>query len=179
MQGQYLDRETGLHYNTFRYYDPDIGRFICPDPIGLAGGLNLSSYAPNPISWIDPWGWCIRKNAAAGKAHGDLVTQKAQAKYGADNVHSEVYIRPLDAKGNPVNYRVRADNTIGPAGKPTGILEAKGSPTAPLTKNQKKGYGLIMKNGGIIEKGSGSNKVKTPIGKTHVEIITPGNLGDI
>nr|WP_202115347.1 RHS repeat-associated core domain-containing protein [Gilliamella sp. Pas-s25] len=27
LQGQYLDRETGLHYNTFRYYDPDIGRF--------------------------------------------------------------------------------------------------------------------------------------------------------
>jgi uncharacterized protein RhaS with RHS repeats len=26
-QGQYLDRETGLHYNTFRYYDPDIGHF--------------------------------------------------------------------------------------------------------------------------------------------------------
>ena len=37
-QGQYLDRETGLHYNTFRYYDADIGRFICPDPIGLLGG---------------------------------------------------------------------------------------------------------------------------------------------
>ncbi|VXC66300.1 hypothetical protein PSEUDO8O_70261 [Pseudomonas sp. 8O] len=30
-QGQYLDRETGLHYNTFRFYDPDIGRFISPD----------------------------------------------------------------------------------------------------------------------------------------------------
>jgi RHS repeat-associated protein len=29
-QGQYLDRETGLHYNTFRYYDPDIGRFTTP-----------------------------------------------------------------------------------------------------------------------------------------------------
>ena len=26
-QGQYLDRETGLHYNTFRYFNPDIGRF--------------------------------------------------------------------------------------------------------------------------------------------------------
>ena len=37
-QGQYLDRETGLHYNTFRYYDADIGRFICRDPIGLLGG---------------------------------------------------------------------------------------------------------------------------------------------
>lgn len=56
-QGQYLDRDTGLHYNTFRYYDPDIGRFISPDPIGLEGGLNLGSYSPNPISWIDPWGW--------------------------------------------------------------------------------------------------------------------------
>jgi RHS repeat-associated protein len=56
-QGQYLDPETGLHYNTFRYYDPDVGRFTTPDPIGLAGGLNLYQYAPNPISWIDPWGW--------------------------------------------------------------------------------------------------------------------------
>ncbi|THJ31584.1 sugar-binding protein [Lampropedia aestuarii] len=56
-QGQYLDRSTGLHYNTFRYYDADMGRFICPDPIGLQGGINLASYAPNPLSWIDPWGW--------------------------------------------------------------------------------------------------------------------------
>nr|WP_219999523.1 RHS repeat-associated core domain-containing protein [Snodgrassella alvi] len=55
-QGQYLDRETGLHYNTFRYYDPDIGRFTMPDPIGLAGGYNLYRYAPNPLMWIDPWG---------------------------------------------------------------------------------------------------------------------------
>ncbi|KPW96403.1 Rhs family protein [Pseudomonas syringae pv. castaneae] len=37
-QGQYFDVETGLHYNTFRYYDPEIGRFITQDPIGLSGG---------------------------------------------------------------------------------------------------------------------------------------------
>ena len=55
-QGQYLDRETGLHYNTFRYYDPDIGRFTQPDPIGLLGGFNLYQYAPNPLTWIDPLG---------------------------------------------------------------------------------------------------------------------------
>ena len=66
-QGQYLDRETGLHYNTFRFYDADIGRFISPDPIGLSGGLNLGSYSPNPISWIDPWGWaCGHGNAKTG-----------------------------------------------------------------------------------------------------------------
>ncbi|WP_339505611.1 RHS repeat domain-containing protein, partial [Pseudomonas sp. RL_105y_Pfl2_101] len=56
-QGQYLDRETGLHFNTFRFYDPDVGRFTTPDPIGLAGGANLYQYAPNPLGWIDPWGW--------------------------------------------------------------------------------------------------------------------------
>ncbi|QIA03428.1 RHS repeat-associated core domain-containing protein [Pseudomonas fluorescens] len=55
-QGQYLDRETGLHYNTFRFYDADVGRFTQPDPIGLLGGLNLYQYAPNPIDWVDPWG---------------------------------------------------------------------------------------------------------------------------
>ncbi|MCX8642520.1 RHS domain-containing protein [Gilliamella sp. B3781] len=62
-QGQYLDRETGLHYNTFRYYDPDIGRFTQPDPIGLLGGFNLYQYAPNSLMWIDPWGWSCRTDA--------------------------------------------------------------------------------------------------------------------
>ncbi|MFI4825028.1 RHS repeat-associated core domain-containing protein, partial [Enterobacter cloacae subsp. cloacae] len=38
MQGQYLDRETGLHDNLFRYYDPDCGRFTQQDPIRQAGG---------------------------------------------------------------------------------------------------------------------------------------------
>jgi RHS repeat-associated protein len=55
MQGQYLDRETGLHYNLFRYYDPDSARFTQQDPIGLAG-INLYQYAPNALSWIDPLG---------------------------------------------------------------------------------------------------------------------------
>lgn len=54
--GQYADDSTGLHYNTFRFYDPDVGRFINQDPIGVLGGENLYGYAPNPMLWIDPWG---------------------------------------------------------------------------------------------------------------------------
>jgi len=38
--GQLLDRETGLHYNYFRDYDPGMGRYIESDPIGLADGSN-------------------------------------------------------------------------------------------------------------------------------------------
>ena len=55
-QGQYFDVETGLHYNRYRYYDPQVGRFIGKDPIGFAGGLNVYAYAPNPVTWIDPIG---------------------------------------------------------------------------------------------------------------------------
>ncbi|HIE5949033.1 TPA: RHS repeat-associated core domain-containing protein, partial [Burkholderia cepacia] len=55
-QGQYHDHETGLHYNRYRYYDPQSGRFVSKDPIGLAGGLNAFQYAPNPAGWIDPLG---------------------------------------------------------------------------------------------------------------------------
>ncbi|WP_395609955.1 RHS repeat-associated core domain-containing protein [Pseudomonas sp. B22129] len=60
-QGQYLDRETGLHFNTFRFYDPEVGRFTTPDPIGLSGGINLYAYAKNPIEWIDPLGLTCTK----------------------------------------------------------------------------------------------------------------------
>nr|WP_149658779.1 RHS repeat-associated core domain-containing protein [Pseudomonas sp. ANT_J12] len=59
-QGQYFDDETGLHYNTFRYYDPEVGRFVTQDPIGLDGGINLYQYAPNANTWIDPWGWAYK-----------------------------------------------------------------------------------------------------------------------
>ncbi|HEN8736831.1 TPA: RHS repeat protein [Pseudomonas putida] len=56
-QGQYYDFETGLYYNTFRYYESCVGRYITHDPIGLLGRLNLYQYGVNPTGWLDPLGW--------------------------------------------------------------------------------------------------------------------------
>ncbi|UWF51035.1 RHS repeat protein [Pseudomonas sp. N3-W] len=55
-QGQYFDAESGLHYNRHRYYDPGVGRYLTPDPVKLAGGLNPYRYVPNPTGWVDPLG---------------------------------------------------------------------------------------------------------------------------
>ncbi|WP_244135292.1 MULTISPECIES: RHS repeat-associated core domain-containing protein [unclassified Burkholderia] len=45
-----------MHYNRHRHYDPGSGRFVSKDPIGLAGGINVFQYAPNPVQWVDPLG---------------------------------------------------------------------------------------------------------------------------
>ena len=55
-QGQYYDAETGLHYNRHRYYNPNTGSYLTPDPIKLAGGLNNYQYVNNPTGWVDPLG---------------------------------------------------------------------------------------------------------------------------
>ncbi|MCL1824618.1 MAG: DUF6531 domain-containing protein [Betaproteobacteria bacterium] len=78
MQGQYADPETGLYYNTFRYYDPDIGRFVTEDPIGVLGGINLYQYAANADGWVDPWGWaCFKaKRTQKGVEKGSRISKK-------------------------------------------------------------------------------------------------------
>lgn len=54
--GQYYDDETGLSYNRIRYYDPETGRFLSPDPLSLRGSMEEYSGGLNPIRWDDPLG---------------------------------------------------------------------------------------------------------------------------
>ncbi|REC59786.1 hypothetical protein DRF65_23940 [Chryseobacterium pennae] len=75
-QGQYVDAETGLAYNRFRYYDNEAGNYISQDPIGLNGGLVLYGYTHDGNCWVDPYGlsgWLLGKNldkAGESVTHG-------------------------------------------------------------------------------------------------------------
>ena len=71
-QGQYFDAETGLHYNRHRYYNPNTGSYLTPDPIKLAGGLNNYQYVNNPTGWVDPLGLAGVKGDCPGNTGGFL-----------------------------------------------------------------------------------------------------------
>ena len=67
LQNQDADRETGLHYNFFRYYEPDAGRFVKQDPIGLWDGINFYQFAMNALGWVDPLGLSRNRLATVGE----------------------------------------------------------------------------------------------------------------
>lgn len=67
--GQHYDAESGLHYNRYRYYDPDTAQYLSPDPIGLTGGLRVQGYVHNPNTWIDPLGLSCKCNATKSRGY--------------------------------------------------------------------------------------------------------------
>ena len=98
LQNQYVDRETGLHYNFFRYYEPDAGRFVNQDPIGLWSGENFYQFAPNKHIWIDPLGVSLRKGKHAierqlqGRNVGNVTNDLINAR------DADIFVQPSDGR---------------------------------------------------------------------------------
>lgn len=103
-QGQYHDPETGLHYNLFRYYDPDAGRFIHQDPIGLAGGENAYRFAVNPVNWIDPFGLTAKCGSDVEKGLGSVPGRvKSRINLSSEGME-HVIARHLSGKPNASQF---------------------------------------------------------------------------
>jgi RHS repeat-associated protein len=95
-QGQRYDAESGLHYNFHRYYDPEIGQYLSPDPIGLLGGTRSYGYVHNPLSWVDP----------LGLAKGDpLPPGSVVHRIGGGDVNN-LELQPAEKALNPAGFSV-------------------------------------------------------------------------
>ena len=118
-QGQYDDIETGLYYNRFRYYDPDVGQYTKPDPIGLEGGNpTLYSYISNPNWWVDPLGLERRVGSNTNSGTPRTLTGRAANHLipnpTAIGAHTTLRIDPVT--GRITHYQTWTPNPMNPTG---------------------------------------------------------------
>ena len=90
--GQWYQLEAGLHYNWHRHYDPSLGRYTQPDPLGLADGPSIHAYARNtPIKFADKLGLLTAPQSKPPNPTTQRCQQKNQCKEG--NYEECVYQR--------------------------------------------------------------------------------------
>jgi len=85
--GYYQDREHNFYLCQQRYYDRDGGRWLTPDPISYAGGMNLYAYCrSNPVGAADPWGLLTFTGVSEAFVGGVRGTIKMAADLATTNI---------------------------------------------------------------------------------------------
>jgi RHS repeat-associated protein len=93
--GQYYDQETGLHYHNHRYYDPETGAYLSPDPRALWAAPNPHTYVPDSGAAGDPLALLDRAEAAT--AVRDKVSELESGTSGEDSgTRSAAWLRTAD-----------------------------------------------------------------------------------
>ena len=160
--GQWSDPETGLHYNRFRYYDPDTGRFLSPDPLRHISGIGPYQYGPNPLNWVDPFGLMIVYRGMRTDADGKPLVYSGPTGDG-NNAGYSLGVRPED-KGKMSTIDDPA--YLGDYKRPPGFDGADGSPGT-----MKKGAMFALDTDQLAQHGL----VHDPDGDHHVSIkLLPG-----
>lgn len=76
--GQTADPETGLVYNRFRFYDPQLRLYLTMDPLDTEGGFQPWNYVRNPLQAIDPFG--LQGDCASTEPAPEPKSQPAETK---------------------------------------------------------------------------------------------------
>ncbi|MCO8310403.1 RHS repeat protein [Pseudomonas mandelii] len=135
-QGQYFDAESGLHYNRHRYYNPDIGRYLTPDPIKLAGGLNQYQYTPNPTGWVDPLGLaCLPCPGDPEGPFSEIVPGGGLAAHEAQGGH--LIAKHIDRAEAQLRDRLKAEPNIPIASTFPNRTSAEAIVSSVMGKNKK------------------------------------------
>ena len=147
LQNQYVDEETGLHYNLFRYYDPHIGRFTQQDPIGLAGGMNLYRFEGTVQNQVDVLG--LKEGSPANLARRKKIDQIAR---GYNNNKAWCFDCKKDNFGVGTNKCNKYVYDVTKEAGATGEITIKGTKRAPLAaewadKNTKIKNWRVLKDG--------------------------------
>jgi RHS repeat-associated protein len=97
--GYYRHQASGLNATLYRFYDPEIGRWLSRDPLGEEGGLNLYAYVENdPVNWIDPLGLSNDKYVPDRYKHGGAHVDR-YTKNGANVGRYRPDGSPVEFKG--------------------------------------------------------------------------------
>jgi len=160
--GQWCDPETGLHYNRFRYYDPDTGRFLSPDPLRHISGIGPYQYGPNPLNWVDPFGLMIVYRGMRTDSEGKPIVYSGPTGDG-NNAGYSLGVRP-EEKGKMSTIDDPA--YLGDYKRPPGFDGADGSPGT-----MKKGGMFALDTDQLAQHGL----IHDPDGDHHVSIkLLPG-----
>ena len=163
-QGQYLDDETGLHYNRYRYYDPDTTRYFSQDPLGLSGGKNFYVYAPNPTGWIDPSGLTtcagipIKNNSVRHLLKGRGLS-KMQQKEVVNSFNGQIYA----SHGHPGEQFTITESV---AGEASGVFVTRCSAGATPAERREK----------LALPPSNTAAVESPVTLTRGQLLLEGKV---
>ncbi|MEO7985614.1 MAG: RHS repeat-associated core domain-containing protein [Gemmatimonadales bacterium] len=165
--GHHADAETGLHYNRFRYYSPELGRYLQSDPLGITGGLNLYAYPASPLGTVDVRGLACPECEARARAAGLLGPEE-------EGTDSPPCPHELDEK-------------FGPATKPWMVRKGEGElpqeaqlvqPGQPLVLEPGTKYIYVIDEGGNMivapENGTLTDRRGRPRDTKHTDLSQNG-----
>jgi RHS repeat-associated protein len=161
--GHYFDEATGLHYNRFRYYSPELGRYLQSDPVGIGAGLNLYAYPANPLVVVDVRGeacpQCEARIAQAKQDQADIAAGRVPRVAAADDSpESAASRRRIASAAGMEEQHLRRLQEFSQAetaaGRPTTIVVRDTNPATPHHVNEAregrlnarpKGHDVLMK----------------------------------